>query len=163
MACAALAFSASRSRSDPVLARTGPFWLRIAIVAALFAVLRAFDANMAVSATIRDFSHSVGLTNWKRPGPYLMVIALLAFGGAVVGLLLFRGRTLHPSVRGAAIAIILIVLLAVAQSVSLYLAGVYLQKMVGPLTVSRLIEGLFLTGLASCAIWFLRDARRTGA
>lgn len=140
-------------------ARTDPFWLRIAIITAVFAVLRSFDANMAVSATVRDFSHSAGLTNWARPGPYLMLAALVALGAAVLGLFLFRGRTLHPSVRGAAIAIILLALLAVAQSVSLYLAGVLLQATIGPATVSRILESLLLISLALCAAWFIRDKK----
>ena len=123
----------------------------------MFAVLRAFDANVAVSAAIRNFSHSEGLHAWERPGPYLMVAAVIAFGAAVIGLLLFRGRSLHPSVRGAAIAVILLVLLAVAQSVSLYLPIVILQSTIGPLTVSRIIEILLLVILALCAVWFIRD------
>src|SRR4051794_33881025 len=120
-ACAAIAFAASRTRGSAVAATTGPFWLRIAVLCAVFAVLRSLDANVAVSRAISDFSHSVGLTDWKRPGPYLLIAALVALGAAVAGLLLFRGRALHPAVRGAAIAIILLVLLAVAQSASLYL------------------------------------------
>lgn len=138
-------------------ARTGPFWLRIAILCAVFAVLRSFDANIAVSAAIRDFSHSEGLRSWERPGPYLMVGAAIAFGAAVLGLLLFRGRSLHPAVRGAAIGVILLVLLAVAQSVSLYRPLLILQSMIGPLTVSRIIEILLLIILALCAVWFIRD------
>lgn len=118
---------------------------------------------MAVSRAITDFSHSVGLTNWERPGPYLMIAAMIAFGAAVAGLLLFRGRTLHPSVRLAAIAIILLILLAVAQSVSLYLPLVVLQERIGPATVSRIIESLLLISLASSAAWFIRDARAPGA
>ena len=161
-ACAALAFAASRTRSNSAALSTGPFWLRIAIICAVFAVLRSFDANMAVAASIRDFSHSAHLTDWKRPGPYLMLAAMFVFGAAVAGLLLFRGRSLHPSVRGAAIAIILIALLAVAQSASLYLSGLLLQAEVGPATLSRIIEGLLLIGLASCAAWFIRDAKRGG-
>jgi hypothetical protein len=151
-----LAFAASRARGTAV-ARTGPFWLRIAVLCAVFAVLRSFDANVAVSAAIRNFSHSEGLHSWERPGPYLMVAAAVAFGAAVLGLLLFRGRSLHPSVRGAAVAVILLVLLALAQSVSLYLPIVILQSMIGPLTLSRIIEIVLLIILALCAVWFIRD------
>jgi hypothetical protein len=152
-ACALLAFAASRARVSGAVARTGPFWLRIAILCAVFAVLRSFDANIAVSRAIRGFSHSEGL----RPGPYLMVVAALAFAAAVAGLLLFRGRSLHPAVRGAAVVIILLVLLALAQSVSLYRPIVILQAMVGPATVSRIIEAALLIILALCATWFIRD------
>jgi hypothetical protein len=134
-----------------VAASTRPFWLRIAILCAVFAVLRSFDANVAVSAAFRAFSHSAG----ERPGPYLMVAAVVAFGAAVAGLLLFRGRSLHPAVGGAAITIILLVLLAVAQSVALYRPIVFLQATVGPATVSRIIESLLLIMLAGCAVWFL--------
>ena len=142
-----------------MVATTGPFWLRIGILCAVFALLRAFEANVAVSRAIRGFSHSTGLTDWKRPGPYLMIAALIAVGAAVAGLLLFLGRTLHPAIRGAAIAIILLILLAVAQSVSLYLPIVFLQSTIGPLTVSRIIEGLLLVMIAGCGAWFIRDAR----
>jgi hypothetical protein len=162
VACAAIAFAASRTRGSPMVVATGPFWLRIAVLCAVFAVLRSFDANVAVSHAIRDASHSIGLTNWKRPGPYLMIAALVAVGAAVAGLLLFRGRTLHPAVRGAAIAIILLVLLAVAQSVSLYLPVLFLQETLGPLTVSRIIEGLLIIMLAGCGAWFIRDANDGG-
>ncbi len=132
----------------------GPFWLRIAILCALFAVLRSFDANIAISHAIRDFSHAVG----GRLGPYLMIAAVLAFGAAVAGLLLFRGRSLHPAVRGAALSIVLLVLLAAAQSASLYLPVLFLQTMIGPATVSRIIEGVLLIVLAGCGLWFIREA-----
>jgi hypothetical protein len=137
----------------------GPFWLRIAVLCAVFAVLRSFDANVLVSGAIRNFSHAVGLHNWERPGPYLMILAVVAFGAAVAGLMLFRGRTLHPAVRLAAMAIVLLVLLAVAQSASLYAPVVVLQQMVGPATVSRIIETLLLISLASSAAWFIYDAK----
>jgi hypothetical protein len=86
-----------------------------------------------------------------------MIAAALAFAVAVAGLLLFRGRSLHPAVRGAAIAIILLVLLALAQSVSLYRPILFLQSTVGPATVSRIIESLLLILLALCGAWFIRD------
>jgi hypothetical protein len=144
---------ASRGRARRAAARTGPFWLRIAILCAVFAVLRSVDANIAVSHALRGFSHSEGL----RPGPYLMVVTGAALSAAVTGLLLFRGRSLHPAVRGAAIVIILLVLLALAQSVSLYRPILILQAMVGPATVSRIIEAALLIILALCATWYLRD------
>jgi hypothetical protein len=156
-ACAAIAFAASRTNGPAVATDTRPFWLRIGVLCAFFAILRSFDANVAVSAAIRNFSHSEGLHAWERPGPYLMVAAALAFAAAVAGLLLFRGRSLHPAVRGAAITIILLVLLALAQSVSLYRPIVFLQATVGPATVSRLIESLLLILLALCGAWFIRD------
>ena len=140
--------------------RTGPFWLRIAVLCAVFAVLRAFDANVLVAGTIRNFSHALGLHNWERPGPYLLIFAGIAFGAAVLGLLLFRGRTLHPAVRVAAISVVLLVILAVAQSASVYAPVVVLQQMVGPATVSRIIESLLLISLASSAGWFIYDAKR---
>jgi hypothetical protein len=152
-ACAVLAFAASRARARGAAARTGPFWLRIAILCAVFAVLRSVDANIAVSHAIRGFSHSEGL----RPGPYLMVLAAVAFTAAVAGLLLFPGRSLHPAVGGAAIVIILLMLLALAQSVSLYRPILILQAMIGPVTVSRIIEAVLLIMLALCTIWFVRD------
>lgn len=154
-----MAFQASRSRSNSATAATAPFWLRIAIVCALFAILRAFDVQMAVSATVRDFSHSAGLTDWKRPGPYIMIVAFLAFGAAIAGLLLFRFRTLHRSVTLAAFAIIVLALLAVAHSASLHFTSVVLQAMVGPLTVSRIVEAILLLILGYSAIWFIRDGK----
>jgi hypothetical protein len=162
-ACAALAFAASQLRGSEVGARAGPFWLRIGILCLVFVALRAVNANVAVAGAIRDFAHSEHLTNWKRPGPYLMLAAMFALGAAILGLLLFVGRTLHPAVRGAAISIILILLLAVAQSASLYFAGTFLQTQIGPATLSRIIEALLLACLAGCAIWFIRDARNAAA
>ena len=147
-------------RSDPATAGTAPFWLRIAIVCGLFALLRAFDAQMAVSAAVRDFSHSAGLTDWKRPGPYIMIAALVALGAAIVGLFLFRFRTLHRSVPLGAFAIIVLALLAVAHSASLHFTSVVLQAEIGPLTVSRIIEAALLLLLGYSAIWFIRDAGR---
>ena len=32
-------------------------------------------------------------------------------------------------------------------------------KTIGPLTVSRIIEGLLLVMIAGCGAWFIRDAR----
>jgi hypothetical protein len=163
-ACAALAFVASRKQPHSAAERTGPFWLRIAILCAVFAVLRSFDANIAVSSAVRDLQHSAHLTGWERPGQYLMLAALIVFGAAVAGLLLFRGRTLHGSVRGAAIAIIGIVLLAIAQSVSLYVSYLLLDATIGPVTLSRIIEGILLLSLAFCELWFIRDSgERKGA
>jgi hypothetical protein len=119
----------------------------------VFAILRSFDANIVLSRAIRALSHDAGV----RFGPYLMVAAAVAFAAAVAGLLLFRGRSLHPAVRGAAVAIILLVLLAVAQSVSLYRPIIILQATVGPATVSRIIEATLLIILGICSIWFVRD------
>lgn len=133
----------------------GPFWLRIAALCGVFAVLRAINANIAASNAVRNLSHQVG----ERPGPYVAVAAFLALAVAVLGLLLFRGRSLHPAVRWAALAVVLIVLLAIAQSVSLYLPVVILQQMVGPLTVSRIIEALLLLALGTSAAWFMADAK----
>ena len=154
---------ASRVRANPVVASTAPFWLRIAILCAIFAVLRYFGVHMAVNEVIHNFSVSTGLTDWKRPGPYLMLGAMIAFGAAVAGLLLFRSRTLHGSVKGAAIAIILIALFAVGHSLSLYTFNYSLETKVGPLTISRIIETIFLLYLASCEIWYISDARRSVA
>ena len=125
----------------------------------VFALLRAVDAQMAVSGAIRDFSHSAGLHNWARPGPYIMLLGLFAFGAAAAGLFLFGLRSLHRSVRWAAIAIALLILLAMAHSLSLYLAIVFLQTQVGPLTVSRIIEAILLAILGFSALWFIRDAQ----
>src|SRR5207247_715031 len=57
-----LAFAASRTRAN-----TAPIWTRIAIVCAIFAVLRYFDTQMAVSGAFRDFAQSAGLRGcWRR-------------------------------------------------------------------------------------------------
>lgn len=161
--CAILAFMASRMQSNPGVASTAPFWLRIAILCAIFAVLRYFGVHMAVNEVVHEFSVSAGLTDWKRPGPYLMLGAMIAFGAAVAGLLLFRSRTLHGSVKGAAIAIILIALFAVGHSLSLYTFNYSLETKVGPLTISRIIEAIFLLYLAYCEIWYISDARKSAA
>jgi hypothetical protein len=150
-----MAFSASRARG------IGPaaFWLRIAVICAVFAVLRFVDAQMVVNDAFTDFSRSAGLTHWKRPGPYIMIGATLAFGAAAAGLVLFGLRGLHRSIVIAAAAIVVLVLLALAHSVSLYLPIRILQTHVGPLTVSRIIEAVLLLTLASSAFWFIRDAQ----
>ena len=150
-----MAFSASRARG------IGPaaFWLRIAVICAVFAVLRFVDAQMVVNDAFRDFSRSAGLTHWERPGPYIMIGATLAFGAAAAGLVLFGLRGLHRSIVIAAAAIVVLVLLALAHSVSLYLPIRILQTHVGPLTVSRIIEAVLLLTLASSAFWFIRDAK----
>lgn len=155
--CAFLAFKASRTSLSSHNA-AGPFWLRIAIVCGLFTLLRAFDAQMAVSGIVRDFSHSAGLTDWERPGPYVMLLALAAFGVAIVGLFLFRFRTLHRSVPLAALSIIALAALAIAHSASLNVTQTVLQAPVGPLTVSRTIEAILLLVLGYSAIWYIRDA-----
>lgn len=157
--CAFMAFKASRTSPNAGQAAAGPFWLRIAVICGLFTLLRAFDAQMAVSAAVRDFSHSAGLTDWARPGPYIMLVALAAFTIAIAGLFLFRFRTLHRSVPLAALTIIALALLAVAHSASLHVTQTVLQAPVGPLTVSRVIEAVLLLVLGYSAIWYIRDRK----
>ena len=157
--CAVAAFSASRTRANSASAGPSAFWLRIAVVCAAFAVLRFIGAQMTVNDAFTDFSRSAGLTDWQRPGPYIMIAAMLAFGAAAAGLLLFGLRGLHRSVVLAAGAIVVIVLLALSHSLSLYLPNRILQTDVGPLTVSRILEALLLLTLAVSAIWFIRDAQ----
>jgi hypothetical protein len=48
-------------------------------------------------------------------------------------------------------------LLALAQSVSLYRPIIILQATIGPATVSRIIEATLLIILALCSIWFIGD------
>lgn len=88
-----------------------------------------------------------------------MIGATLAFGAAVAGLVLFGLRSLHRSVVVAATAMVALVLLALAHSLSLYVPNRILQTDVGPLTVSRIIEALLLLTLAGSALWFIRDTR----
>lgn len=159
LACAVIALFASRMRSTPITAAAARFWLRIAIVCGLFALLRYFDAHLAVSATFRDFGLSQGLPFWERPGSYVMIAAIALFGLAVVGLLFFRPRSLHRSVQVAAMAIVLLVLLAVAHSVSLYFTGVYLEETIGAITVSQIIEASLLTLIGLAGLWFINDAK----
>ena len=158
--CALIALAASRTRPTAVAAASAPFWLRIAIICGLFAILRSVDAQMAMSRTVSDFGHSAGLTDWKRPGPYLMLLAIAAFGSALAGLYLFRLRSLHRSLNVAALSIVLLVLLAIAHSLALYVTGAFLQARVGPLTVSRVIESVLLLTLALSGVWFISDAKR---
>jgi hypothetical protein len=137
--------------------------MRIAVVCAVFALLRFVGAQLAVNDAFADFYRSEGLTDWARPGPYIWIAATLAFGAAAAGLLLFRLRSLHRSVVWAAVAIVLLVLLALTHSLALYWPIKILQTGVGPLTVSRIIEALLLFIIALCALWFIRDARGAGA
>jgi hypothetical protein len=161
LVCAIIALTASRTRTSSAAAATAPFWLRIAIICAVFAVLRFIDAQMTVSGAMRDFSHSAGLTNWKRPGPYLMLVAILIFGFALAGLFLLRRRALHPSINLAGLAIVLLALLAIAHSLSLHVTGAFLQAQVGPLTVSRIIETALLLLLALSGMWFIGESKVT--
>lgn len=158
LVCGLVALTAWCTRSNPEAAATAPFWLRVAIICGLFAILRVVDAQMAVSSAVRDFGHSTGLTDWKRPGPYLMLVAIAVSGLALAGLFLFRLRALHRSVNTAALAIVLLVLLALAHSLSLYVTGAILQAQVGPLTVSRILEAALLVLLASSGARFITDA-----
>lgn len=155
--CALIALVAWRTRPNAEAAATAPFWLRIAIICAIFTVLRYIDAQITVSRAVRDFSHAAHLTDWDRPGPYLMLLAIAALGAAIVGLFMFKLRTLHGSIFAAALAIVLLVLLAVAHSASLYLTGAVLQAQVGPVTVSRLIEAPLLLVVALSGLWFIAD------
>lgn len=150
---------ASRARTNSAMAGTAPFWLRIAFVCAVFAVLRFVGAQLAVNDAFSDYSRSAGLTDWERPGPYIMIAAILAFGAAAAGLFMFRLRSLHRSVFWGAVAIVMLVLLALAHSLSLYWPNRILQMEVGPLTLSRIIEALLLFILAVSAFWFIRDAQ----
>ena len=154
--CAAIALAAAKSTPSS----GAPFWLRIAIICGLFAILRFVDAQMAVSGAFRDLTREAQLTNWQRPGPYLMLLAIAAFGFALAGFFLFRRRTLHRSTETAALAIVLLVLLAIAHSLALYVTGDWLQLEVGPLTVSRILEAILLLLLASSGLWFIADAKR---
>ena len=159
LACAVIALIASRMRSNPVTSAAAPFWLRIAVVCGLFALLRYFDAHMAVSTTFRDLGQTHGSPFWERPGSYVMLAAIAVLGLAMVGLLFFRPRSLHRSVQLAAMAIVLLLLLAVAHSVSLYWTGVYLEATLGTITISRIIEGSLLAFLALSGLWFINDAK----
>lgn len=161
--CALIALLASRARANPSAAETASFWLRIAVVCAVFALLRFFGAQMAVNDAFTEASRSAGLTDWERPGPYIMIGAVLAFGVAGAGLFLFRLRSLHRSVLWAAAAIALLVILALAHSLSLYWPNVFLQTQAGPLTVSRFIEALLLFMVALSAFWFVRDTQGRGS
>jgi hypothetical protein len=156
--CAIIALVAWRTRPNAEAAATAPFWLRIAIICGIFTVLRYVDAQITVSHAVRDFSHAAHLRDWTRPGPYLMLLAIALVGAAVLGLFVFKLRTLHKSVFAAALAIVLLVLLAVAHSASLYLTGAVLQVQAGPLTISRWIEAPLLLIVALSGIWFIADA-----
>ena len=156
--CAVIALIASRARGNPATVETAPFWLRIAIVCAAFAVLRAVDAQIAVSDAFGSYYRSAGLTDWSRPGPYILIFVFLALAFAGAGLFLFRLRTLHRSVLGAAAAIASLIILALSHSLSLYYPIVILQTHVGPLTVSRIVEAILLVTLVWSARWFIRDS-----
>ena len=158
--CAAIAVVAIKTAPDSGPSSAAPFWLRIAIICGLFAILRFVDAHMAVSGAFRDLTRDAHLTNWQRPGPYLMVLAIAAFGLALAGFFLFRRHSLHRSTNTAALAIVFLVLLAIAHSLALYATGDWLQLEVGPLTVSRILEAFLLLLLASSGLWFIADAKR---
>ena len=158
LVCALIALVAWRTRPNAEAAATAPFWLRIAVICAIFTVLRYVDAQITVSRAVRDFSHAAHLADWNRPGPYLMLVAMALVAAAIVGLFVFKLRTLHGSVFTAALAIVMIVLLAVAHSASLYLTSWALQAKVGPTTISRLIEAPLLLVVALSGLWFIAAA-----
>jgi hypothetical protein len=135
--------------------------MRIAVVCGVFAVLRFLGAQVTVSSAIRQFSHSAGLTGWARPGPYLVLFAAGAAGLAAMGLLFFHLRALHPAILLAGAGMILLGVLAVAHSASLYWTAVYLQAPVGALTVSRIIEAILLLTVALAGAWFIVTDRAT--
>lgn len=162
--CASIAASAWRAadHSAAGLEAAKPFWLRIVFISGVFAGLRVLGAHKAVNHAITNFDHSEGLQSWERPGPYLMLAAIAAGAMALAGLLVFRRRASHPSIMMAASAIVGLVLLALAHSLSLYLPITVLQAEVGPLTVSRIVEIALLTALGVSGLKFIADARRGG-
>jgi hypothetical protein len=159
LVCAVIALRASRMRTDPSLAAMAPFWLRIAFVCVVFAFLRYFNAHLLVSGLFHSLGQGHGVSFWRRPGSYAMMAAIAASGVALLGLFFFRPSALHRSVRLAATAIVLLILLVVAQSVSLYWTGVYLEASIGPVTVSRIIEALLVALIALSGLWFTNGAR----
>lgn len=162
--CAAIAASAWRAadHSSAGLEATKAFWLRITFISGVFAVLRVLGAHKAVSHAFTTFDHSEGLQSWERPGPYLMLAAIAAGAIALAGLLVFRRRASHSSIMMAASAIVGLVLLALAHSLSLYLPITVLQAQLGPLTVSRIVEIALLAALGVSGLKFIADARRLG-
>lgn len=164
LVCASIAASAWRVADQPAagLIAAQPFWLRIAFISGLFAVLRVFGTHRAVSHAFTTFGHSEGLQSWERPGPYLMLAAIAASALALAGLLVFRRRASHASIMIAASAIVGLVLLALAHSLSLYLPMTLLQAQLGPLTISRIVEIGLLTVLGVSGLKFVADARRAG-
>lgn len=161
LGCALIAVAAARINPEAKAAVARPFWLRVALICAVFAILRFMSAQMAVNAAVRDFSHSAGLTDGMRPGPYLMIVAVALLGLALAGLFLFRLRAIHHSVKLAALAIVLLILLALAHSLSLYMTGAVLQAQVEGWTVSRILETALLAMLALSGAWFIVDAQRS--
>ena len=81
-----------------------------------------------------------------------MIGAILALGAAGAGLFVFRLRSLHRSVLWAAIAIVLLVLIALAHSLSLYVPNLILQAGAGPFTVSRFLEEQWAWGFGLAAL-----------
>lgn len=163
LVCAAIAVGAARSgrpSGGGVSAR--PFWIRISIVSGLFAILRVLGAHKAVSHAVNSFNHAEGLQQWQRPDPYLMLVAAVAGGIAVAGLLVFRRRVSRNSIVVAASAIVGLVLLALAHSLSLYLPKAILEAELGQQTISRILEGLLLLALGASGLRFIADEKRVG-
>lgn len=159
LACALIAFAAWRSRPEPAFAAVAPFWLRIAVGCCAFAILRLFDAQIAMSSAVRNLGHSWGLLDWKRPGPYIMLVVLVLCSLALAGLLFFRPRATPRSVNLAAWSAAILVLLAAAHSLSLNLTSVWLQMPTGPTTLSRVMEAGSLLLLALSGMHFLVSAK----
>lgn len=162
LVCAGIALQASRLgyAVREAAGANKPFWNRIAIICGLFAVLRVAGAQRAVSSAFASFNHAEGLQHWERPGPYLMLAAIVACGVALAGLLVFRRRASHASIISAASAIVGLVLLALAHSLSLYLPIAVLQTEVGALTISRIVEVPLLAILGTSGLAFISHSRR---
>ena len=137
--------------------------MRVAIVTGVFAVLRFMNSHMIVERMMRDASHAEGLETGLRPGQLVMLIAVLALGIATAGLLFFRLRTLHRSIFVAAISLVVVVLLAVAHSASLYLTGAVLQTEIGPFTLSRIIEAAAIGLLMLSGLWYIGLSKDSAA
>ena len=131
--CAILAFMASRVRSNPGVASTAPFWLRIAILCGIFAVLRFFgDWRSTRSSRVFRFRRPYRL---ETTGSLFNAWSDDRFRGGGRRAAAFPVAFASWLGEGAAIAIILIALFAVGHSLSLYTFNYSLETKVGPLTI----------------------------
>lgn len=162
LVCALIAFFAARSTHGTSMEQVEPFWRRLALVTAVFGVLRYFGAQMISSSAVRQISHTAGLTDWTRPGPFIMVLVVIALAISIAGLVIFTVRRVHVSVMSAALSTVLLIILAVSHSVSLHVTGVYLQASVGMFTVSRIIETFLLAMFAMSGVYFVLTTQSHG-
>lgn len=158
--CSATAILAHVADRSTATATAGNFWLRVASITALFAVLRYASLHVYLERAVRNAAHAEPFLNSLHPGQIAVLLTLVAFGLALGGLFLFK-KKLPKSVFIAAISLFVLIMLAIIHSASLYVTGAVLQAKIGPTTISRVIEATALFLLATSGLAFAKMSPST--